>query len=168
MADIVQEFLDSLRTHHNGQVKTLLMPATVMAVDEMEQTITVECIDEIVLDDVRLTAVVDMDDEKVLLVPAIGSTVIIGNIMQDEEWCVVSFSKIDKLSYKIGMVDFEINQLGYKIQLGGQNLKTILTNMIDQVKAITVSVPAAPGVSTIPLNSVAFDPIKLGLENLLL
>lgn len=168
MSDPTREFLDALRNHHLQQPKTILMPATVLAVNEFDKTITVRFLaDDIEMDDVRICAVVDNESEKLLVYPAIGSTVIVGNVFHEEEWLMLSASKVAKLNYRIGTLEFEVDQEGFKISKDVYNLKDLLINLIDQVKLITVGTPAGNSTSTIPLNSAAFDPVKSGLNSLL-
>lgn len=166
MSDPTKEFLDALRNHHLQQPKTILMPATVLSVSEADKTIEVKFLaDDIEMDDVRICAVVDTENEKLVIYPAVGSTVIIGNVFQEEEWLMLSASKVSKLNYKIGTLEFEVDEDGFKISKDVYNLKDLLTSLIDQVKLLTVGTPS--GNSTVPLNAAAFDPVKTGLNNLL-
>lgn len=84
-----------------------------------------------------------------------------------EDGTIFSYDKKNH-EYKIksGVVEFSIKQNeGFALKNGVDDLKSILSDQIDLIKMITVTVPSGGGVSSVPVNSVAFDLIGTRLSN---
>lgn len=70
-----------------------------------------------------------------------------------------------KFTYKLTNCELVITESGFLIKKSSDTLRKILTDLIDQIKLITVTTPNGP--SGTPINATAFDPIKQSVQNLL-
>lgn len=144
--DIVRSKLASFFRLDNN-----VMAGKVVSVDKAKVLCRVSLIEneDIVLEDVRLRAIDDELDKGFILFPKVDSTVLIGQIKNTSAYYVAMYSDIDKIS----------------LQNDNQSLKTILEDLIAQIKLITV--PTAVGVSGTPINFAQFDLITTRIADLL-
>lgn len=70
-----------------------------------------------------------------------------------------------KLTVKIETAEFIIDATGYQIKNGAETLKSVLSDLIDQLVIETHPVPG--GVSGVPANAAAYSAIKVRLLTLL-
>lgn len=70
-----------------------------------------------------------------------------------------------KLDLTLGNVELVMTEEGFTLKKSTDTLKKILSDLIDQIKLITVTTPNGP--SGTPINATAFDPIKQSVANLL-
>ena len=141
-----------------------IINATVVFVDETNSSLTVKLDSGLELDDVRLRSVIKAGN-KVVLLPAVGSNILIGRIEGGDDYVVIAVEEIDKIIHIIGTVKIEIDLNGILIQKGTETLKKILDDLLAQIKLIIV--PTNVGPSGNPLNAAAFDIIKTRVDNLL-
>lgn len=141
-----------------------IINATVQAVDETTSSVTVKLDSGLELDDVRLRAVIKAGN-KVVLLPKVGSNILIGKIEGGDDYVVIAVEEIDKIIYVVGTVMFELDANGILLQKGTETLKKVLDDLIAQIKLIVV--PTNVGPSGNPLNGAAFDTIKTRIDNLL-
>lgn len=95
--------------------------------------------------------------EGILIIPVVGSEVIVGFINKNNGY-VISYSSIEKI---------EIKSIG-KIKISNQvdSLNQILNDLIIAIRAITVTTPSGP--STVPLiNDLSFEMIVQRLNLLM-
>ncbi len=165
--DLTNEIHDALSEYLKRRTKVTLVLAKVTAIDEAAQTCDVEdIVGEHEIFDVRLRA--SSANKGLLIVPEMGSQVLIGAIGQsDTEYCVLSFTKVKKLSVEIDSVSYEIDNQGFLIKKGGEDLKKILNDLIQQIQLLTVTCAAPATPSSPPLNNAAFVAIKSRLNLLL-
>jgi hypothetical protein len=124
----------------------------------------VQTLDGLDLFDVRLTTQVPLATSNLLVVPKIDSYVLCA-VLPNDTWIVLSYSEIEKVVVTIGTSIFQVDQSGIKIE-HGESLKTLIGDLIAQIKLITVTTPAGP--STLPLlNAVAFDALKSRFDQVL-
>jgi predicted aconitase with swiveling domain len=109
----------------------LFFVAQVKTVDKNAGTCSV-VIDELPLSDVRLRAVVNSESEQILIIPAVGSYVLIADISEGERrsLAIISFSEIESIN----------------ITVGGENLKNVLSDFIDEVTKIIVIQGTGPNI----------------------
>jgi hypothetical protein len=182
MSDKKHEFASALGGFVGLRQPTATQVVKVLMVDLNEMTVDVEDSDGLTLYNVRLRASIDGSDDGVLMVPAVGSYVVVGLVGTDE-YAVISTTAIDKVSIKIngaeltvtqtgfafqkGTTKFELDNSGLLIERAGQNLKTALDTLITQIQAITVTCAAPGAPSTPPLNVVAFNAVKTQIDQIL-
>ena len=140
-----------------------IQQATVMVIND-DDTIQVELLTGASITDVRLRSVVKNGD-KVVITPAVGSSVLIGRIERSEEWVVVEREVITQVNYTIGPVVFTVNENGFLIQVGQDSLGSIMADFLNAIQALTVDTPS--GASGVPNNITDFQSIATRLNNIL-
>ena len=138
--------------------------------------------ESVTYDGVSLFAVENPKLKGPCIIPAVGSTVLVGRIGGSNELYIAMFSQIDKVLLTIGD-DFvlEIGSQGIGIKAdtttiqastggltfsrGSSSLKKTLTDLCDALGALTV--PTGTGPSGVPINKAQFDLIKQGLNDYL-
>ncbi|MDD2965540.1 MAG: hypothetical protein PHU33_16475 [Bacteroidales bacterium] len=112
-----------------------------------------------------------VSDTGVIITPALGSTVAIMK-MAEGGFFVFSWSKIESVKWYVGDSLLNIDKTGLHIQLSGkcklsnsgQDLKSIMDELIEAIKAITVTTSTGP--SGPPINSQTFVTIAQKINNL--
>ena len=94
--------------------KTVFM-GTVSAVDESERTCVLK-VGNVEYEDVRLYGVVKADLKGFVMLPAVGSSVVVGRIEDSNELVVLMCSEVDKILYTVGDVEIlaDAEKLEYK------------------------------------------------------
>lgn len=159
-------------------------PATVNAVDEGELTCTVESPDGLELYDVRLRATLDGDNTGIVVLPKVGSSVIVGSLGSgDNDHYVAMWSEVDKVVCLIdgaswtveadglvvqkGATKLEVGADGVNIERGGVGLKAALDALIEQIKLLTVTCGAPGSPSSPPINVAAIQAAQTQIDNIL-
>ncbi|MBE2289354.1 MAG: hypothetical protein IAE95_07350 [Chitinophagaceae bacterium] len=129
--------------------------------------------------DVLLKATSDGTDG-VIGIPEDGSDVVIGSIDGPGQWVLLQASSIAKWEARLHGRSVVITPEAIKIDTGlatvkvaekvtvrsgTEDLYTLLRDLLDSIKLITVTTPAGP--SSVPVNVAMFDAISLRLNNLL-
>ncbi|CAL2108176.1 conserved hypothetical protein [Tenacibaculum sp. 190524A02b] len=131
-------------------IPEMVFTATVKAINKEDKTIQIEA-DEIAYHDVRLSANIDNND-KVVLYPAINSSVLVGLIGNDENTLyMLSASQVESVSGTIGACKFRIDTNGYHLTKDGLNVKDLLTQGFEnqnqlnkEMQKVIVSVGVTP------------------------
>ncbi len=145
---------EALRNLTAKDVQTF--PATVTAVDKTQHVVSVQDTDDFVFDDVRLSSVID-NGNKIVQYPAVGTTVLISRIGDDDNtFFVAAFGEVESIAGQIGDAEFHIDALGYKIDRADENLKQVLTDfqdevgkLCDELNKVVVSIGVTPNVAAI-------------------
>jgi len=168
MMDISEEFQRALTEMVKYQSSGPgILPATVKTVNDALGTCDVE-IDGLTIYDVRLRASVNGELSNFLVLPAIGSSVLVANVGNSAtEFAVVSYSEVTSLEFVTGDTKVIADAAGIHLERAGKNLGNVLSALISQIQAITVPVTSAPGTSGVPVNAAAFDTIKTNLQTIL-
>lgn len=149
-----------------GPAPTIL--ATVTSVNEAEQTcvLTDDDNDGTVYNDVRLRPVID-GNSSTAIIPLVGTwgLAIMIEGGQDAEWMLIGAGQITKLIVMCGTFQFEVTNTGFKIASATDSLKQILSDLITDIQAITVTTPDGP--SSVPNNAAQFEDITARIEELL-
>lgn len=149
-------------------------------VDEGARTCTV-VMEDIPYQNVLLYAVENVKLKGPVLIPKIGSTVLVERIANDR-YFVAMFSEIEKVLLTIGeKTKAEISEENIRIQVGesmvkatkngltlvkgGAGLKKTLEELIDAITKLTVTTGVGP--SGVPINVADFIKIKQGLNDYL-
>lgn len=151
-------------------------------VDEAELVMDVvpDLDEDAVIHNVRLRAITDVVDGCVII-PEEESDVIIGSIYGTGYYCLIQASKVKKVIVKMGNADVlvmndeitakvgdtvhKMTASAHQIDTGNESMKQLLTDLIDEIKLITVTTSAGP--SGTPINSPQLDAIKQRIPNLL-
>lgn len=129
-----------------GANPNLPITATVVSVDG--KTCTVKLLSELVLSDVRLCATINDDADCLIIEPKLESEVILmSQTGKLDSLIVVKVDAVEKLTYKIG--DFEIEVDGstgkLKLQKGGSNLGGLINQLIDTISGAQIITSSGPG-----------------------
>lgn len=159
--EAAQKLLELIKRNHAISV----IAAVVKSTNATTMLCDVETMDDLEVFDVRLSAIED-NDKGLRIVPKVGSTILIGNIGASKtEYFMVAHEEIESLSVTIGQTKFELASNKLKLEKGGQNLGAVLKELIDAIRAITVTTPSGP--SVIPLlNDAQFVALKTKLNQL--
>lgn len=99
---------------------------------------------------VRLNAVIDTIDNKIVVYPAVGSKVLCIIIENDKkEAAIVKYGEIDSVSIKIGDSIYLVDNAGHKIERGDNNLNDLLADFIAEVQKIIVVQGTSPDVAAL-------------------
>ncbi len=143
------------------QIPVQVMSGKVVSVDEAQAVCDVEIDRDLTLYDVRIRAVADGQDKGLIIVPAVGSYVLVGLINNDfRSAFVVLYSEVEKVIASIDQSGFEMTAEGFKVERNGENLARILSDMIDELNKIVV-------VQGNTINVAAMTVIKQRLNNVL-
>ena len=129
---IRQQFQDFSGKH--GPV--IIEQGTVTAVND-DDTIAIELSSGATDDEVRLKSVVK-DGGKVILVPLVGSVVLVGLIGNSKQRVVLVVDEISEVLYIIDGVTFSSNSAGFLLQNGDDTLKDAITLIIEAVQKIAI------------------------------
>ena len=162
MSKDLEDIKDQLGKFAAKHGPTAIIPVTVTAINE-DDTVAVEFSDDSVIDDVRLRSVVK-DGNKVLIIPTVGSVVLVGRIENSEEYVVLAVEEISEIKYVIGDTTFSMTDAGFLIQRGTETNKKLLQDILSRIEELTV--PTNTGPSGVPLNKAAFTAIKNRVQNL--
>lgn len=105
---------------------------------------------------VSLNALRENGEDKMVVYPTVGSSVVIGIMQNKRDVVILSFSDVEKVYFKKGTTELEADAGGYKIDREGENLKKVLNDwqtefgkLCDEVSKIMVSVGTSPNVPVI-------------------
>ena len=142
-----------------NQIKTVITGKVTDVQDE--NTCTVEIAEGVELYAVRLHSAIDSLQNKVTMVPAIGSIVAVARMENiAHEAVVIAWNEVAKYRVKIGTAVFQVTPNKLSIQAAGKNLRTELSNFIDEVIKIVVLYGRGPNVP-------ALAQIKVNIETIL-
>lgn len=168
MSDAKEDLKNALDEFINRRTTVTVMPATVTSVDENGRTCEVEDMDGNEIFEVRLRAAIDGSNQGFVVIPTVGSTVLIGNIGNSPNaWFVVEVSEVTKVIMQVSNTRYQLDASGILLQRNEQTLKTILNALIDEIKLLTVPVTTAPGTSGTPVNVAALEAIKIKVDEVL-
>lgn len=157
----IRERLKALAGLH-GPLQTNL--AEVVSVDEEEMTCELKDEDDLAIYDVRLKPVLT-EGESLVMIPKVGSMVLTARIEDDEEWTVIQCEEIEKFRVTVGEMVMELDGEKLQISKAGESLKSLLSDLLGAIKALTV--PTNVGPSGTPINVVAFEAIENRINNFL-
>ncbi|MDN3621350.1 hypothetical protein QWY81_17920 [Polaribacter undariae] len=86
----------------------------------------------------RLNAIEKNGSNYLKCTPKVNSTVVFGIFKDTEKAIIVSTSEVEAIEYKIGETFFKIDESGFVVKKGSENLGTILGDLMDEVNKIVV------------------------------
>lgn len=105
---------------------------------------------------VRINAIENNQDNRLKIIPEVGSSVVIGIFKGTEKAIILSVSKVSRLDFKQQTTEFEIDADGYQIKRDGINLKNVLKqglinqNKVNQeLQKVMVSMGVTPDVPSL-------------------
>lgn len=140
-AEIKQSLVKAL-----GITPNLAITATVVSIEN--DTCTVKLLSELVLSDVRLKATISDDQDYFLIVPQIGSEVILmSQTGALSGLMVLKVDAVEKIIYKKGSFEFVVDGTEGKVKLkkGGANFGNLVSDLIKEISDAIILTPAGPG-----------------------
>lgn len=156
--------------------------ATVGSVDPDARTVTATDDNDMTYDDVRLYAVERPELKGSVVLPKVGSRVLLSRIGTSNELYVSMFSEVDRMLLTIGdkqsvevteglleaktdKSNLRITPEGFTIVRDGAGLKKTLTDLCEAIGRLTVTTQSGP--SGVPINAAEFSAIKQELNKYL-
>ncbi|MGM8362139.1 hypothetical protein ACSV4D_09515 [Flavobacterium sp. ARAG 55.4] len=156
----MDELTEAFRRLKKRDVDTF--PAVVLSVDKEQGTCTVKA-DELEFTKVQLSAIIDGNNQKYYLFPAIESSVLVSPINEDlHRLYVEAYSEIESLELNIKTVQFKVDQSGFLLKKENETLKELMSDLITAIKAMSfvVSTPSGPGATTTLNNTAQFQAVQ--------
>jgi len=128
-----------------GRVQPVVFTAQVEAV--ADRTCSIK-IDDLIITDVRLRAVINGKNEQILVTPKIGSYVMLADLSGGDyrQLVVIKYSEVEEINIKIGDFSVEVNMAGVTVDSNGENLFKVLSDFITEVSKIIVIQGTSPDV----------------------
>ncbi|MGN6568228.1 MAG: hypothetical protein ACTHJ0_09760 [Flavipsychrobacter sp.] len=143
-----------------------ILSGTVVSVDEATATMSVQPTDyDTNLDTVLLNGV-GTNLNGLILIPSVGSNVIIGSVDGPGEYALIRASNIDKALLNIGATELTIDKSGYSITHNGESLTKIMSDLLTALIEQTFSNGA--GTTTPSSKLSALQELQMRLNNLLI
>lgn len=124
------------------------LPITATVVSVENDTCTVKLLSELVLSDIRLKATISEDEDSFLVVPKIGSEVIVmSQTGALSSLMVIKVDAVESIHYKKGDFEFVVDGTTGKVTLKkeGANFGTLISNLITEINNAIILTPAGPG-----------------------
>ena len=130
--------------------------AQVIEVDKVNGVCTISD-NELEYTDVRLSAIIDGNDQKCYMFPKVGSTILVEPINEDlKQLYVAKYSEVESVSWLIESSQFVVDKNGFRIARENESLRTVLNDwqaefgkLCDEVSKIVVSIGVTPNVPVI-------------------
>jgi hypothetical protein len=121
----------------NRQAPAGIMQAKVVAVNEGEATVEVSLPGGALIPDARLRSVVK-DGNRFVMLPAVGSEVLIGKIAGEDEYVVLAVEDVTDIISEVGTTTVSWDETGVLVQNAGDTLKQALTLIVEAVQQVVV------------------------------
>lgn len=142
--------LGELLTKHYGNKQMPLFNAVVKSIQD--DSCTVE-FDGLEIDEVRLKAAINSNENKLIIEPAINSTVLIGSLTNDlKDLAVLKADEVSRLIYKHEGLEVLIDSNDKKISIENEqvSLHGLFQSLVDLLKLFKVYTPAGPSGTPLP------------------
>ena len=160
---IDRELAEGLRSL--GKRRTPTIAVEVLSVDKAQGTCVVK--DDELQYTVRLASVINDNTERFYLFPKVGSSVLIASIGEDDNrYYVVAYSEIESVSLRIEGTQLVIDKKGVHLQRGEVDFKSLLNELLNELKTAVIQTPAGPG-NFAPNNVAKFEEINNKINELL-
>lgn len=179
--DLDEELRNGLSEFMKNQECTIVFACKVTTVNEDEKTCDAIDVDKNEILDIRFRA--DDSDEGICICPKIGSWILIGNINAKEEYFIISYTQIEKILFsseemsfeldkdkvliKKQDTKFEIDQNGFDVSANGQNLKSLIGELLGAIMGLTVTCTSPGSPSSPPINLAQFQTLQTKFNSLL-
>jgi hypothetical protein len=127
-----------------------LINATVVSIDGESCTVD---IDGLLVDEVRLKATINGEDNKILVLPKVGSMVLIGSLTGDlKDLAVLRVDEVAQLQYVQDGLNILIDSTDGRIQIANEavSLHDLFQSLVDLLKVFKVYTPVGPSGTPLP------------------
>lgn len=121
---------------------------TAEVISVQETTCTVKLISELVLSDVRLCATINENEDLFVIVPKVGSEVVlISQTGKLSGLIVLKVDAVESISYKKGGFEFLIDGTTGKVTLKNDtcNFGELISNLLTEIQNAIILTPSGPG-----------------------
>jgi hypothetical protein len=125
---------------------------------------------ELELTEVRLKATINGNGDKLLMLPKVGSMVLIGSLTGDlKSLAVLRVNELEKLEYEQNGLKIGVDSTDGKlsIQNNSINLKDVFQGLTDLLKQFKVTTPSGPSTAILPDTMQAVMKFETDFKNLL-
>lgn len=125
----------------NAEVKEITGESCTVVVDGLELT------------EVRLKATINGDSDGLLLIPKVGSMVLLGSLTGDlKDLAVLSIDQMEQLQYKQSGLSVVIDSTDKKVSIENDStsLKALFQGLADLLKQFKVTTPSGPSTALLP------------------
>ncbi len=136
MSEVLEDIKNELGAFAGQYAPKIIKPATVTAVNA-DDTVAIEFSNGKTVDDARLKAVIK-DGNKVLLIPKVNSTVLVGKIENSDEYVVLVVDEITELKAVIDTTVYSINTNGFLFKKGADTLLQALILFVEAIEPIII------------------------------
>lgn len=144
--DIYGKIREKIKTI-SGASRSFVFTGIVKSVSGQSCSVEIE---GLTVTDVRLRAVVNDSKEQLLIIPRVGSYVLVVDLTGDlRNLAVFACSEIDRVNLSIGKTNIVIDNSGTQMEGQNENLSTVLSDFIDEVAKIIVVQGTSPNVSAL-------------------
>jgi hypothetical protein len=145
------------------------LPITAKVLSVNGDTCTVKLNSSLVLSDVRLKATMSDDEDSYLIIPKVGSEVVL--LSQTGELSALMVIKVDSvenIQYKKGVFEFEVDGTLGKVTLkkGAVNFGSLINNLIDTISGAQLITSSGPGTIN-PVTQAQLLQIKTAFNTIL-
>lgn len=158
MSETLADIKEQLADFSGRYAPKILRTATVTAVNA-DDTVAIELGNGRTVDDARLRAVV-ANGNRVVMIPIVGSTVVVGKLENSDEYVVLMVSEVSEIKDKIGTVELNVNSAGILMKKDADTMKQIAILIIEAIEPIIILEGRNP-------NLVKLAQAKIKVNNLL-
>lgn len=163
--DKYANLLQVLKSAVNTQRVPLLMAEVVEITDE---SCTVK-VDDLILTDVRLKATINESENRLLIIPKVGSIVVVGSLTGDlKDLVVLKVDEVDKVDYKQSGFNLIVDATDGKVSLKNTDVDflTLMTSLVDLLKVFKVFTPSGPSGKPLPQVILKLNQFESSLKKL--
>lgn len=165
--DKYKKLVDTMKAAVKQTLPLSLFNAEVKSVEGESCTVMVG---ELELDEVRLKATINDEDNKIIVVPKVGSKVLIGSLSGDlADLSVLKIDEIEKIEYEQDGLSIEIDSVSKKVSVKNEStsLKDIMQELSDLLKQFKVNTPSGPSTNILPDTLTAIMQFETHFKQLL-
>lgn len=127
-----------------------IINATVVDLDAENSVCTAVTVDGVELPEVQLRANIDPAGKKAwVLFPARGSEILIGNVDNGTQWCVLMVSEISSIRSEINNAVFEIDGEKFQLSNEGENLGQLIDELFTAICNMVFTTNVGPTISLV-------------------
>ncbi|MEO0337580.1 MAG: hypothetical protein AAF242_00040 [Bacteroidota bacterium] len=161
----MNELVQGLKRLADQSSKTMIFTATILRVNEDEDTVDVVDQEGVEYFDVRLRAAIDSSQAYSVSYPKIHSSVLVGNIgLSETALFLVAANEIDKCVIDLVGTKIVVDQDGLIVERNGISIKNVLLNLIAAIEKLTVNAAGAP--SSVPINISEFTALRTPINQI--
>lgn len=148
--DKYAKFIETLKKGIAPDQQVLIIPAEVKQITGESCTVLYG---ELELSEVRLKATINGSSNKLMLLPKIGSMVLVGSLSGDlKDLAVLKIDELEKVEYEQDGLNIEIDSTSNKISVRNNaiSLKDLFQELADLLKQFQVFTPVGPSGNPLP------------------